>query len=153
MSDEWVSERERKQFRAVGIDPEKVAAARQQREAREEFKQFGQKRVLLPPWRILSYSEDGGGAYTNGVLRVITSVAIEDDGKHWLHVSYSTALRLPTYGEGVQVKELFIGYEKWAIAVLPPRSQHINHHPFTLHWWHCLEGYPLPDFSGGLGTI
>lgn len=152
MSEGWIDPAQAKILREFGVDPKAVARHRQERQANEEFLHHAKRRHFLPPWRVLRLTGDGG-LYTNGLLRVMTSVAIEDDGQHWLHVSYSTALRLPTYEEGVAVKELFIGREKKALMVLPPRSQHVNMHPFVLHWFHCLERDPLPDFTSGLGTL
>jgi hypothetical protein len=51
-----------------------------------------------------------------------------------------------------EVKELFIGGDRQAIQVMPPRSNHVNIHE-VLHLWHCLDGDGLPDFTGGGETI
>lgn len=80
-------------------------------------------------------------------LLVGASVAIEADGKLWYHVSYSRRDAMPDYHDGVWVKETFIGADRWAISVMPERSHHVSFHPNCLHWWHCLEGKPIPEFS------
>jgi hypothetical protein len=81
-------------------------------------------------------------------LTVISSVCYEDDGKLWLHVSYAHQKRMPTYGEMQLVKSMFIGEDKYAMMVLPPKDKYVNLHKYCLHLWHCLEGHPLPEFSG-----
>ncbi len=72
-------------------------------------------------------------------LLVLRTMALERDGKRWLHVSLSAAggARLPTYDELVAVKEVFICASEL---------------PNVLHLWHCLDGRPTPDFRRG-GTI
>lgn len=83
-------------------------------------------------------------------LSVISSAAIEEDGKVWLHVSFAHAKRMPDYEEITMVKERFIGKDKYALMVFPPKDKHVNIHPYCLHLWHCVDGHPLPEFSGML---
>ncbi len=79
---------------------------------------------------------------------VISSVCIEDDGKRWLHVSFAHPKRMPTYDEIQKVRKDFIGEDKYAIMVFPEKDKYVNIHPFCLHLWHCIDGHPLPEFSG-----
>jgi hypothetical protein len=79
-------------------------------------------------------------------LHVVVSVNTEADGKRWLHVSASYADRVPTYDELCEVKRLFIGNGRHALSLYPRFDEHVNHHPFVLHLWSCLDGHPLPDF-------
>lgn len=81
-----------------------------------------------------------------GNLMVICSARTEADGKRWLHVSCSKPNRLPDWDDLVLVKETFIGRERMAIQVIPPRSKYVNDHPYVLHLWCCLDGDPAPDF-------
>lgn len=81
-------------------------------------------------------------------LTVISSVCIEEDMKPWLHVSLAHQKRLPSYDEIKLVKERFIGNDKYAAMVFPPADRFVNIHKYCLHLWHCLEGWPLPEFSG-----
>lgn len=81
-------------------------------------------------------------------LTVISSVCIEEDMKPWLHVSLAHQKRLPSYDEVKLVKEHFIGTDKYAAMVFPPQEKFVNIHSYCLHLWHCLEGWPLPEFSG-----
>jgi hypothetical protein len=80
-------------------------------------------------------------------LKVIVSVAIEGDGKAWLHVSCSRRDRLPSWEDLKFVKETFIGESNYAYQIFPPKSQYVNIHPYCLHLYHCLEEAPLPEFS------
>jgi hypothetical protein len=81
-------------------------------------------------------------------LSVISSVTIEEDGKKWLHVSFAHPKRMPDYNEITMVKERFIGEDKYAMMVFPKKDFHVNIHPYCLHLWHCIDGHPLPEFSG-----
>jgi len=85
------------------------------------------------------------------VFRTVDDVY--DDGKVWMHVSLSYPNRLPTYEDMVVVKREFIGDDRVAYQVFPDKEKHINHHPYCLHLWCCLEGPILPDFSFGGLTI
>lgn len=81
-------------------------------------------------------------------LTVICSVAKELDGKLWLHVSFAHPKRIPDYDEIQKIKKHFIGENKYAIMVFPEKDKHVNIHPYCLHLWHCVDGHPLPEFSG-----
>lgn len=96
-------------------------------------------------WESVSVGEDGA-MYRNRRTEqtVIISVAREDDGRRWLHVSTAFPTRLPTYAELAEVKRLWIGAEYRA---------HVNIHRFALHLWHCVDGDGLPDFTGGTGSV
>ena len=85
-------------------------------------------------------------AHTGIGLRVIASLAWEEDLKRWLHVSVSHAQRLPTWEELRAVKAAFVGPDRAALQVFPRADEYVNHHPYTLHLWHCLEGDVTPDF-------
>ena len=79
---------------------------------------------------------------------VISSVSREMDGKLWLHVSFAHPKRIPNYEEITSVKARFIGKDKYAMMIFPPEEMHVNLHGYCLHLWHCLDGHPLPEFSG-----
>lgn len=81
-------------------------------------------------------------------LFVICSVAKEDDGKYWIHVSYSRTSRIPTYEDTAKIKALFIGKDRKAIAVFPEEKNHVNIHPNCLHLWSC-DNWSIPEFSKG----
>lgn len=87
----------------------------------------------------------------NGLL-VVVSAGVMQDGKEWLHVSFSRKSKMPTYADLQLVKREFIGRDKKAVMVFPEEKNYVNIHPNCLHLWYC-EDNPLPEFSGGLGTI
>lgn len=86
-------------------------------------------------------------------LTVIVDAEDKDDGRHWLHVSFSYPDRMPDYYDMKRVKDLFIGPNLKAIMVLPEKREHVNVHPYCLHLFSCLSGDPLPDFTSGMGLI
>lgn len=112
-------------------------------------------RVLPAGWRI---SDPHAPAFRrhDGLL-VLASVAVEADGKRWLHVSMSRATTLPSWKDYRAVKDLFVGRARKAIQVIPPEDEYINHAEFVLHMFSCLDGDPLPDFrrsfASGVKTL
>jgi hypothetical protein len=111
-----------------------------------------------PGWR---RRVDGLSAFYHGVwdnekkqMRVIISYSNGyGDGKWWYHVSVSHRKRIITYDELTYVKRHWVGDDHKAIMVLPEKSKHVNIHPNCLHLFCCLDGDPLPDFTGGMDTI
>ena len=94
-----------------------------------------------------------GVAYRSpdGII-VIISKAVEQDGKEWMHVSFSRKNRMPSYNDMALVKAVFIGPDKDAVMVLPRKSKHVNIHNYCLHLF-TTEELPLPDFTQGTGSI
>jgi hypothetical protein len=89
----------------------------------------------------------------HGTTRVLVSAARYGDERCWLHVSVSRKNgALPSWEVLSAVKNLFIGEERTALQVLPPRSKHVNIAQ-VLHLYHCLDGDVTPDFTGGGETI
>ena len=89
-----------------------------------------------------------------GTLLVIISAARYGDGKGWLHVSVSRKNReIPSWQAMCEVKDLFIGPDRTALQVHPPRAKHVSIHEGCLHLWTCLDGDPVPDFTAGGETI
>lgn len=87
----------------------------------------------------------------NGLI-IIASAGEYDDGKEWLHVSVSRKSRLPTYEELTRIKRDFIGDDKKAVFILPEKEKHVNIHNYCLHLFYSAAN-PLPDFTGGSGSI
>jgi hypothetical protein len=150
---DWLMPHEIEFLKNRGINPQAVANARRRREADPVWKPYGQKRVMPRDWRVRAIGLDGGAYENKNGLRVVTSVAKEEDGRHWLHVSLSRAGRMPTYQDIAEVKRIFIGEDRKAIFVLPEKARHVSIHDFCLHLWASLEYDPLPNFDEGLGTI
>ena len=112
-------------------------------------------RVLPDGWELREDYANARVYWRHGVnpLSVIAEVA-EYGGRHWLHVSCSARVRLPSWAELREVKDLFCGREALALQVLPPASEYVNIDPNVLHLWVALEGpRPCPDFTRGLKAI
>lgn len=110
----------------------------------------------VPPragWQVLQRTIDGYAARATDRLSVIVSASVEADGRRWLHVSYARANRMPDYEDTQRVRRLFIGEDRYALAVWPPKDRYVNLHRYTLHLWSCLDEYPLPEFSGMVGSV
>lgn len=84
--------------------------------------------------------------YEGVELRVIASA-----GGGWDHISISLEYRCPTWEEMEHVRKLFaLPHEVWQQFGLP-ETDHINCHPFCLHWWrpmHRTVKLPPPVFVG-----
>lgn len=104
-------------------------------------------------WRCLSRGLDGQAWEHRGRrLRVIWSIALESDGRPWLHVSASNPARVPFHDEMGLVKDLFVGEHAMAYSVWPPVHRYVNEHATTLHLWapywdEATAPMPLPEFS------
>lgn len=108
---------------------------------------------LNPNWRLVERTEDGD-MWMIGDLKVIWSIAKEEDGRRWIHVSASRPTRLPSYNDMKRVKSLFIGDSRPAYSVYAPHAEHVNIHSNCLHLWAPFNGIAaLPDFSRGTGSI
>jgi hypothetical protein len=76
-------------------------------------------------------------------LRVIASA---DPDIGWEHVSVSLAQRVPRYEEMVHIGDLFFLPEETWIQYRVPKRDHINIHPYVLHWWRPLKAnIPMPE--------
>jgi|WetSurMetagenome_2_1015567.scaffolds.fasta_scaffold529384_2 hypothetical protein len=106
-------------------------------------------RVLPAGWR---REEVGVFRHRDGLL-VLVSGGLEQDNRRWLHASMSKRQQLPSWSDVREVKDLFIGRDRYAYQVLPPPSHYVNFHPNVLHLWACLDGEPLPDFTRGAGIL
>jgi hypothetical protein len=106
-------------------------------------------------WRQVTPGRDGLGAWQHGArgLGLIHSIALEQDGQLWEHVSVSRADgELPTWA---QLRDSFrevAGDDALGIVVIPPKSEHVDIAEVG-HVWHCLTRRPLPDFTRGGRSI
>jgi len=109
-------------------------------------------RLAAAGWVLRMEGEDGIGCADRGSLRLIHSIAREEDGKVWVHVSCSR--RDKSMPDWSQVRDLW-----WAmypdtvgVIVVAPRSEHVNRAEVA-HVWGCLGERVLPDFTRGTGSI
>lgn len=60
-------------------------------------------------------------------------IASADAG--WDHVSVSRRNRCPNWDEMEHVARLFFREDEIAMQLHVPATEHINIHPYVLHWW------------------
>jgi hypothetical protein len=116
-------------------------------EAPEVLRAMGvtDKDKLDPKRNGLFLLEFGNSNTLRGIssLKVIASV-----GGGWDHVSVSLEYRCPTWAEMQFIAELFFKPDECAMQLHVPAKDHINQHPFVLHWWRPrLKLIPLPPKS------
>jgi len=106
---------------------------------------------LIQPWGDgYALREIGGG------LRVIVDCEVKANGFPWLHVSVSRKSWTPTHEDMAKVKRAFIGEDRYAYSIWPPREQYVNIHNHCLHlWarWDEADGQVLPEFSAEVDGI
>lgn len=109
---------------------------------------------IPPGWRVTGYRVDGiRWQNDKKKMIVIASIAVEQDGKHWVHLSMSHYKRVPTYEELTYLKRHWVGEDRKCVMVFPEKAKHVNINPNVLHLFCCLDGDPLPDFTQGGSTI
>lgn len=107
-------------------------------------------------WRRVQRGGDGDawlGRVRGQPIQVLWSVAEEEDGQVWLHVSASHRSRIPTWEEMAAVKEFMVGSDRWAAQLHPPETDYVNIHGRVLHLWSPLSHWPLPDFTRGTESV
>lgn len=74
----------------------------------------------------------------------IAVVASSSEG--WDHVSASRPNRCPNWPEMEFIAGLFFEDDETAMQLHVPASDHVNNHPYCLHWWrpHSAQ-VPRPD--------
>ena len=110
-----------------------------------DLRAFDKYRVEPPEMvRVKDYdpARDGCFVFNHGgaQLHVIAS-----SGGGWDHVSVSLADRCPTWLEMEAIARLLFRDGEVAMQLHVPAKDHINEHPFVLHWWRPrLKRIPLP---------
>jgi hypothetical protein len=76
--------------------------------------------------------------------KLIAVVASNGDG--WDHVSVSRPNRCPNWPEMEFIASLFFKDSETAMQLHVPASDHVNNHPYCLHWWRPHNAQiPRPD--------
>jgi len=110
-------------------------------------------KVLPASWQKLDqYSNAGWFRQGNAGLAVCFEVE-QVDGDLWIHISLSLRAQMPSYEDLATVKAVFLGPDRKAILVLPPKGEHYNLHPFCLHLYSPITRDPLPDFRAAEGQL
>lgn len=110
-------------------------------------------------WTCADQSGYNGAAWWNGKrrLKVLETVGTHfNDRRVWHHVSVSVpssdGAALPSWTDLAYVKEQFIGSDREAYVVFPPRDRYVNIKN-VLHLWACMDverGEVLPSFEAEL---
>lgn len=71
---------------------------------------------------------------------------VASNGEGWDHVSVSRANRCPNWQEMEFIAGLFFKDDEAAMQLHVPATDHVNNHPYCLHWWrpHAIA-IPRPD--------
>ena len=120
---------------------------------------FGPK-LAHPDWRLVQRGEDGEAyQHRSRPFTLIWSVAVQEDGQIWQHMSMAHRDRPPTWVELVESKEWLMGTDTYAYQVAPPRRFYVNQNPNVLHLFRCVSSRPddsgkiLPEFSDDGKTL
>lgn len=71
---------------------------------------------------------------------------VASSGEGWDHVSVSRPNRCPNWPEMKFIASLFFEDDETAMQLHVPSSDHINNHPYCLHWWRPQNSeIPRPD--------
>ena len=112
-------------------------------------------RLRRSRWKQVTPGYDGLGRWTHGArsLGLIHSVAVEQDGRLWEHVSVSRRDgAMPTWEQVRDVFHEVCGDEALGIIVVPPKSEHVDLAEVA-HVWRCVGRRPIPDFTRGGRSI
>jgi hypothetical protein len=106
-------------------------------------------------WKCDGAGADGLGSWVHRArgLALIHSVALEQDGELWEHVSVVRRDGLmPSWEQTRDVFREVAGDDALGIIVVPPKSEHVDIAEVA-HVWRCLTRRPVPDFTHGLRSI
>lgn len=93
-----------------------------------------------PAWALFLICSDGKDPYEDATAEM----------RAWEHVSVSarrgvTKMRIPTWKEMCQVKDLCWDKEDVVVQFHPRESEYVNYNPFVLHLWRHKElVFPTP---------
>lgn len=95
--------------------------------------------------RVIIASFGGIGDHETGAFEMPSIVdrapmmIIASVGNGWDHVSVSRRTRCPNWAEMEQVAQAFFKEGETAMQLHVPVSDHVNDHPYCLHWWRPLD--------------
>lgn len=71
---------------------------------------------------------------------------VASSGEGWDHVSVSRPNRCPNWPEMEFIASLFFEDDETAMQLHVPACDHVNNHPYCLHWWRPHDvPIPRPD--------
>jgi hypothetical protein len=93
----------------------------------------------LDPY-LIARGDDGGHWLIPSDATRELMIAIASWGLGWDHVSVSCRSRCPTWLEMEQIAKLFFMPSEAAMQLHVPFAEHVNCHPYCLHWWRPQRG-------------
>jgi len=103
---------------------------------------FPLKEDLPPGWKANVDIEMLVAAYSNPKRKLRIILSIELKGKSeaaWIHLSVSHRSSTPSHATMSLCKKLFIGENREAIAIFPPRNRQVNIAGHCLHLWAPMD--------------
>ena len=111
--------------------------------------------LIANRWGPIYEGEDGLGAWRRTGkygLRLIHSIAREDDGDVWTHLSLSRADKImPTWEQTRDVWRLLFD-QLVGVIVIPTADRHVSIAEVA-HVWGDMSRPTVPDFTRGLASI
>jgi hypothetical protein len=104
-----------------------------------------------PDLELALYGEPGGPA--DGIFRLphpstgVVLHVIASSGYDWDHVSVSLLNRCPNWQEMEHAARMFFRDDETAMQLHIPAVEHIDCHPYCLHWWRP-QAEPIPRPPG-----
>lgn len=83
--------------------------------------------------QIVMRGEDGCFGYVRADRETLRFIASWGGG--WDHVSVSGKKRVPRYAEMETIASIFFADDETAMQLRVPKVDHVNTHPYCLHWW------------------
>lgn len=118
------------------------------------YRQWMSKRLINPKWVKVEARGDGEAFVDMLRTKSVIFSAEMHEGQWWMHLSIARPDRLPTWEEFRDAKEEFIGTDRVAYQVLPPKTEYVNIHPNCLHAFSPVDrAKALPDFTRGTGSL
>jgi hypothetical protein len=111
------------------------------------------RRLLAEGWKPRIAAPDGMGVWDHrrARMRLVHSVARQDDGKLWGQVSLSLADGTLPGWYPLRNAQWLVYPGRAGLVVVAPEARHVNLVQ-AAHVWTCLTGDVIPDF-GKYGTI
>ena len=105
-------------------------------------------------WKVIKIAEDGAAFMSADRMSLIISGSDEHgDGKRWIHLSIARLDRIPDYRDLQRARRDFLGEDRYCAMIFPPKDRYVNINPHCLHLFACLDGWPMPEFSGFVDGI
>ncbi len=97
-------------------------------------------RASLRHWGGWAGDETCGAFRIPSPLDKALIMVVASNGEGWDHVSVSRTNRCPNWPEMERRAGLFFKDDETAMQLHVPRADHLNLHPYCLHWWRPHDG-------------